>query len=84
MAARKSEPDPVLGTLIRRVREEQGYSREDIAFKSDVAVSTVLRIESAQGEPGWMNVRKIAATLGLTLADIGAVVEASGEQAQSR
>lgn len=82
MAARKSEPDPVLGTLIRRVREEQGFSREDIAFRSDVAVSTVLRIESAQGEPGWMNVRKIAATLGLTLADIGAVVEASGEQTE--
>lgn len=75
MTASKSESDPALGALIRRVRQEQGLSREDVTYRAGVAVSTLLRIEVAQGEPGWMNVRRVARALGLGLADIGAVVE---------
>lgn len=78
MAARKSEPDPALGDLIRRVRERQGRSREDVAYESGVAVSTVMRLEGAKGEPGWAKVRRVAATLGLTLADIGEAIEGKG------
>lgn len=80
MAARKSEPDPDLGKLVRRIREEQGRSREDVAFESGVAVSTVMRMEFAEGEPGWTKVRRVAATLGLTLADIGDAIEGEGEE----
>lgn len=74
--ARSPEPDPALGAAIRRLREERGLTRETLAFHAKVTTGSLARIELAQSTPGWDTVRRVAKALEVSLADLGAAVEA--------
>lgn len=53
------------GEVIRRIREQKAFSREDLADKAKVWLSTLRDIELGKRMPRYQTVRKIAAALGV-------------------
>lgn len=74
--ARAPAPDPQLGAVLRRLREAQGLTLESLAHEVGITTGTLSRIEIAQSAPAWWTVRKIADTLGVSLAKLGKQVDA--------
>lgn len=64
-----------LATVLRRLREAQHQTQEDVAFAAGVTTGSVSRIELAQMNPTWSMVRKIADALGVSLAELAEAVE---------
>jgi len=69
------EPAKALGNLVRRSREELGLSIREVARRSGVRDTTVMRIEqAAKANPRPETLKAIADTLGLDLADVFATI----------
>jgi transcriptional regulator with XRE-family HTH domain len=71
------EPDPD-GAFVRRLRVERGVTQEALAFKANVTIATLSRIERGVCGPKVATLRKIATALGMSLAEL----VTAGEQAQ--
>jgi transcriptional regulator with XRE-family HTH domain len=67
--------DPVLGTVLRRLRKERGETQEDIAFGSDLAAGTISKIERGKMDPAWSTVRSIAHAMDLSLEELGREID---------
>jgi len=80
---RASKPDPAFAATLRRLREQRGYTREALAFRSGVAVGSLTRIELGQVVPRWDTVRLLAKGLDVSMVELSAAVEASGLPAMS-
>lgn len=74
--ARTPVPDPALAAVLRRLRLERGESQESVAYRSGLSSGSYARIELAQSAPGWDTVRSIARALKVTMAELGAAVDA--------
>jgi transcriptional regulator with XRE-family HTH domain len=61
---------------LRRLRRLQGWSLRDLARESGVAVDTVLDLEHRARLPRPSTMRKIAAALGVQIAEIDEFREA--------
>jgi transcriptional regulator with XRE-family HTH domain len=70
------EPDPVLATLIKALREERQVTQEQLAFDAGITASALSRIERGINNPGWTTIRKLADALGVSLEQIAVEVEA--------
>ncbi len=70
--------DPA-GTAIHHLRLERGITQEALGFKSGVKIATLSRIERGETEPKIGALRKIAAALDMSLAELVAVPEGGGE-----
>ena len=74
------EPDPELGRVVRRLREEQGLSLVDLANRSKLDPDALSLIEAGASDPPWPTVEAIARGLGISVQAIAdAVVERRGE-----
>jgi transcriptional regulator with XRE-family HTH domain len=67
--------DTALATVLRRMREEQHQTQEDVAFAAGVTTGSVSRIELSQMNPTWGMVRKIADALGVNVTELAEAVE---------
>jgi transcriptional regulator with XRE-family HTH domain len=67
--------DPALAAVLKRLREDRGLSQETLAFYAGITAGSLGRIETAQSSPAWATVRQIATALGVSMADLGAIVE---------
>jgi transcriptional regulator with XRE-family HTH domain len=67
--------DTALATVLRRLREAQHQTQEDVAFAAGVTTGSVSRIELAQMNPTWSMVRKIADALGVSVVELAKAVE---------
>lgn len=76
----RSQPDRALATVLRQLRERRGLPAERLAHEAGLTVSAYLRIEGAVSAPGWSTVRRIAEALGLTLEELGRLVEAEARK----
>jgi transcriptional regulator with XRE-family HTH domain len=74
---RSANPDPALATVIRRLREERGITREALAFHAGITTGSLARIELAQSVPGWDTVRSIAKALDVSLSQLAKAIEAA-------
>lgn len=63
-----------IGDLFRVRRRELGLTLEQVAHRSELAVSTVIRVENGQREPRRGTVVRIANVLGITDDALEAVV----------
>jgi XRE family transcriptional regulator, regulator of sulfur utilization len=72
-----ADPDLVLASVLRRMREERGLAREAVAFAAGVSTGSLTRIELGQSIPSWTTVRAVIAALEVSLEELGAEVEAS-------
>jgi transcriptional regulator with XRE-family HTH domain len=70
--------DPALAKVLRRLREAEGVSQQAIAERAGLTVGAYARIEIGKSGPTWVTVRAIAPALGLSLAELAALVEAEG------
>jgi transcriptional regulator with XRE-family HTH domain len=68
-------PDPDLAAVLRELRESHGRSQEAIAHDAGLTVAAFGRIERAQADPSWTSVSRIAAVLGVSLADLGREID---------
>lgn len=76
--ARSPTPDPVLAAVVRRLREERDLTRETVAFHAGITTGSLAKIELARSTPGWDTVRSLTKALGVSLAELGAAVDAEG------
>lgn len=68
-----------LGAVLRRLRQERGITQETLAFKANVTIATLSRVERCVTTPAWTTAQAISGALGITLQDLARAVE--GEQA---
>jgi transcriptional regulator with XRE-family HTH domain len=71
--------DRALASVIRRMRTERGITQEGLAFRAEVTVATLSRIERGVTNPAWTTVVKIARALGVTPQELAATAEAARE-----
>ncbi len=74
--SRAPAPDPVLAAVLRRLREDRGWTMEALAFKSGVSISSLGRIELGRASAAWATVQQIADALGVSMGELGAAVDA--------
>jgi transcriptional regulator with XRE-family HTH domain len=72
MPRRESDPD---GAVVHRLRLERGVTQESLAFEAHVTIATLSRIERGVTGPKVATLRKIAAALGMSLAELVTAVE---------
>ena len=49
--------------ILKEKRESQALSQQNLADRSNVAKSTIVRIENEQHKPNWITIRKLAEAL---------------------
>lgn len=76
---RHSSSDPVLGGVLRRLREERGISQEALAVHAGLTGGTLTRLELGQSDPSWSTIRALAKALDVSLREIITAVEAQQE-----
>lgn len=54
---------------IKELRKERGFSQDDLAFKSQIARSTLGNIETAQNDVVFSKVKKLAEAFDLSLSE---------------
>jgi transcriptional regulator with XRE-family HTH domain len=74
--ARRTEPQLGLGTALREFRIDQQLSQEDLAHRAALHPTWISHLESGRENPSWATVRRLAAALNITLADLAARAEA--------
>ncbi|SHR17526.1 helix-turn-helix domain-containing protein [Mycobacteroides abscessus] len=66
----------MLGVVIQNARKERQLTREDLAYRSKISVSTLQKIEVGPVvEPGFFTIGSLLEPLGLTLADLERLCE---------
>lgn len=55
------------GKWIRREREERGWSRDELGFRSHVSPRLIWRYEHGEGQPSITNLQRIAEAFGIAL-----------------
>lgn len=68
------EPDPILGQVIRRLREERELGQAELADRSEVTEDTVERLERGEVDVPWGEMRRIAGALGVSMEEIASQV----------
>jgi len=59
-----------IGEAIKQLRLERGATQEDVALEAGTNAGNLSRIERCQQQPSLELVEKIAAALGMTVADL--------------
>lgn len=72
---RSERPQPALGEAIRQLRRKRGATQESVAQAADLTAATLSLIERGQANPTWDTVKKIAAALGVSMRDLGNLVD---------
>jgi transcriptional regulator with XRE-family HTH domain len=70
-----SRPDQALAAVVKRFRHRNGITQEALAFKADVTIATLSRIECGVTDPAWTTVRAVARALDVGLEELGSAVE---------
>lgn len=65
-----------IGEVIKQLRLERGATQEDVALEAGTNAGNLSRIERCQQQPALELVEKIAAALGMTVADLYAYTAA--------
>jgi transcriptional regulator with XRE-family HTH domain len=74
--APRIEPQPGLGQAIKARREELGISQEALGLAAEIHPTWISHIESGRNNPAWGSVKRIAAALDLTVAELAKRAEA--------
>lgn len=69
--------DQTLPAVIKRLRAERGITQEEMAFRADVTIATLSRVERGVTNPAWPTLVKIAEALGIAPVELIAAAEAA-------
>jgi transcriptional regulator with XRE-family HTH domain len=67
--------DQTLAAALRRLRAERGVTQERLALEAGVTIATLSRVERGVADPHWRTIRRILATLGISLTELAKVIE---------
>jgi ribosome-binding protein aMBF1 (putative translation factor) len=71
-----AEPQPELGLVIAELREAAAMSIAELAEAASLKTAELEAIERGDADPSWGGVRDIAATLGVSVAELARRCEA--------
>lgn len=74
---RTAQPDPILGAVLRGLRERKGRTREATAARAGLTMGALARIELGHSAPAFDTVRRVARALGVTLVELVVAIEAA-------
>jgi transcriptional regulator with XRE-family HTH domain len=60
----------LVGNNIRKMRDKKGISQQELADSSDVAKSTIQRIEKGDMNPSLLTIRSISVALEVELSEL--------------
>jgi transcriptional regulator with XRE-family HTH domain len=69
-------PDPSLAEALLELRKARGLSQESVSHGAEITLGAYGRIERIEVAPNWMTVRAIARSLGVSMGELGAAVDA--------
>lgn len=73
---RSSErPQPALGEAVRELRRKRGVTQEALARDAELTTATLSLIERGEANPTWDTLKKIAAALGVSVAELAKLAE---------
>lgn len=72
---RREEPQIGLAQAIRRLRKKAQLSQEALGLEANIHPTWISHIESGRVNPTWGNVRRIAISLQVPLAELAALAE---------
>jgi len=73
---RRHEPQPALGRVVRQLRKERDLKQYEVAQAADVDPSVISHLELGHSNPAWGTMKRVAAALGVTIAEIAARADA--------
>ena len=73
---RRTEADGALAAVLRGLREQKGITQEALAFKADVTISALSRIERGVSSPVWRTIQAITGALDVSMVEVAAAVGA--------
>lgn len=62
------------GRRVRELRKERGFSQEELAHRASLHYTYVGGIERGERNPALVNIGKIAAALGISVAELCSVL----------
>ena len=71
----QQDPQPALGAAVRELRQEAGFTQEELAHRAGLTTGTLSVIERGRANPTWATVRALAAALGVTAAELAGRAE---------
>jgi DNA-binding XRE family transcriptional regulator len=74
--ARSLPPDLALARTLLEFRQARDLSQESVSHSADITLGAYGRIERGEVAPSWITVRAIARSLGVSMAELGAAVDA--------
>jgi transcriptional regulator with XRE-family HTH domain len=76
----RESPDAELARAVRTLREQRGLTQEGLAHEAGLTFGSVSKIETARSNPAWTTVRHIAKALGVSMAELGRLVDSGAEK----
>lgn len=67
---RRLEPQEALGLVVRELRTDRGFTQRQLGQAADVNETWVSHIEAGRTNPAWGTVARLAAALGVSIAEI--------------
>lgn len=77
------DPQVGLARAIRKIRTDASLSQRDLAQRMELDPSQMSRLERGDANPSWDTVRRIAAALEVTLAELAQLAEDFEERLRS-
>jgi DNA-binding XRE family transcriptional regulator len=74
--ARSLPPDSSLALALRELREAREMSQESVSHGAEITLGAYGQIERGKVAPNWVTIRAIASSLGITMSELGAAVDA--------
>jgi transcriptional regulator with XRE-family HTH domain len=72
---RRMDPQVGLARAIRKIRTDANLSQRDLAQRMELDPSQMSRLERGDANPSWDTVRRIAAALEVSLAELAQLAE---------
>ncbi len=60
----------LLAKRLKEIRAEKGFTQEDLAYESDIALSQIARIETSRINPTVSTIFRIARTLDIPVSEL--------------
>jgi DNA-binding XRE family transcriptional regulator len=77
--ARTLPPDTSLARALLDLRRTRELSQESVSQGAEITLSAYGKIERSEVAPSWVTVRAIARSLGISMSELGAAVDAQDE-----
>lgn len=74
-ARSRSQPQVGLGRAIRALRTERKLTQEDLAHAAELTTAALARIERGEVNPSWATVRRVAAGLSVSVAEVAVAAD---------